>query len=105
VASDHWLAPAGRTKSCQKSFADAADPPMTAIAQVPCAVTSEVLSGTVTAGALGVTDPCRDPDPDALGDPDAQPATRPAQAKARPARAHPENPEIMNGPAPGERTG
>jgi hypothetical protein len=78
---------------------------MTAIAQVPCGVTSEVLSGTVAADALGVANPLRDPDPDALREEDPQPATRPAQAKARPTRAHPENPEIMSGPAPGGRTG
>ena len=52
VTSDQRLAPARRTKSCQKLLSEAADPPMTAIAQVPCAVTSEVLSGTVTAGGL-----------------------------------------------------
>src|SRR5580698_4966108 len=103
VTSDHWLAPAGRTKSCQKLFSDAAGPPMTAIAHVPCAVTSEVLSGTATAGAPAVARPCGDPD--ALGDPEPQPAARPAQARVvrtRPTRAHR---ELMVGPAPGGRTG
>ena len=41
---------ARRTKSCQKLLCDAAEPPMTAIAQVPWAVVSEVLSDAVTAG-------------------------------------------------------
>jgi hypothetical protein len=50
VTRDHVLAAAGRTKSCQKLSSDAADPPITAMAQVPCAVTSEVLSGAVTVG-------------------------------------------------------
>ena len=47
VTSDQRLAPAGRTNSCQKLFSDAAEPPMTATAQVPCGVTSEVVSGAV----------------------------------------------------------
>src|SRR5208282_6073311 len=79
VTSDHWLAAGGRTKSCQKLFPDAADPPMTAIAQVPCAVTSEVLSGTAAADALAV--PLDDPDPPGFCAPDPQPAARPAQAR------------------------
>ena len=47
VTRDQRLAPVGRMNSCQKLFSDAADPPMTATAQVPCAVTSEVASGAV----------------------------------------------------------
>src|SRR5580658_8590557 len=54
VTRDQRLAPAGRTNTCQKLFAEAAEPPMTVTAQVPCAVTSEVDSGAVTACRLGV---------------------------------------------------
>ena len=53
------LAPAGRTKSCQKSSCAAAGPPMTATAQVPCAVTSEVLSGGVSRRRPGAGHPGR----------------------------------------------
>jgi len=102
VTSDHWPAPVGRTKSCQKLSSDAADPPMTVIAQVPCEVTSEVLSGTVTAGGLGAAPEWPAPDPAAVCDLDPQPAARPAQARARPILAHP---LITSGPAPGGRTG
>ena len=75
VTSDQRLAPAGRTKSCQKLLCEAAEPPITAMAQVPCAVTSEVLSGTVTAGGAGLVTAARC---------DPQAAIRPAQATARP---------------------
>ena len=77
VTSDQRLAPAGRTNSCQKLLSEAADPPMTAIAQVPCAVTSDVLSGTVTVGGAGLVTAARC---------DPQAATRPAQDTARPTR-------------------
>jgi hypothetical protein len=92
VTSDQRLAPAGRTNSCQKSFCEAADPPMTAIAQVPCAVTSEVFSDTVTAGgAATVTRAGCVPQPAAS--PDARSATR-AQRSA---------PDRVTGSAPGGR--
>ena len=42
VASRHLPVAAGRTNSCQKLLCSAADPPMTATAQVPVVVTSEV---------------------------------------------------------------
>ncbi len=93
VTSDQRPAPAGRTKSCQKLLSEAADPPMTVIAQVPCAVTSEVLSGTVTVGG---------PVPVTVAVCVPQPAARPAHARARAARA---SPRVTSGPAPGERTG
>ena len=54
VARDQRLVPAGRTNSCQKLFSDAADPPMTVTAQVPCGVTSEVDSGAVCTCRAGV---------------------------------------------------
>ena len=56
VTRDQRLAPAGRTNSCQKLSAEAAEPPMTATAQVPCAVTSEVASGAVRTVMLGRAD-------------------------------------------------
>ena len=54
---------------------------MTAIAQVPCAVTSEVLSGTVTAGGPGLVDR-RGLRPAA-----GQPGRRSTPGRGRPARA------------------
>ena len=90
------LAPAGRTKSCQKSSCAAAGPPMTATAQVPCAVTSEVLSGRAAGGGPVLV---------TLAGCDPQAAIRPAQASASgtsPARV---SPRITSAPAPGGRTG
>ena len=102
VTSDQRLAPAGRTKSCQKLLCEAAEPPITAMAQVPCAVTSEVPSGTVTAGGAGLVTAARC---------DPQAASRPAQATARPTqtpripRMAQGRPRITGGPGPGGRTG
>src|SRR4029077_9351424 len=45
VPSRHLPVAAGRTNSCQKLLCSAADPPMTATAHVPVAVTSEVARG------------------------------------------------------------
>jgi len=99
VTSDHVLAPAGRTKSCQKLFFDAAAPSITAIAQVPCAVTSAVLSGAVTAaGVVTAILACCVP----------QPASRLAQYRlAHPRRARPAQARlaVTRTPAPAGRTG
>ena len=104
MTSDQRLAPAGRTKSCQKLLYEAAEPPITAMAQVPCAVTSDVPSGTVTAGGAGLVTAARC---------DPQAASRPAQATARPTwpqtpqipRIARVSPRITGDPGPGGRTG
>src|SRR6185437_3116474 len=54
VTSDQRPAPAGRAKSCQKPSAPSVPPPMTATAQAPWPVTSEVLSGTAAGTGPGV---------------------------------------------------
>src|SRR5215469_5172356 len=50
VISRHLAVPAGRANSCQKLLWLAADPPISATAQVPVAVTREVASDALGAG-------------------------------------------------------
>src|SRR5207244_655679 len=71
VTSDQRSLVTGRKKSCQ-NLSSASGPPMTATAQVPCAVTSEVDSGAVTGGG---------PVPVTLAGCDPHPAISPAQAR------------------------
>src|SRR5580658_1714553 len=96
VTSDQRVAPVGRRKSCQKLLYEAADPPMTATAHVPCAVTSEVDNGAVTTVRLGALT-------GALCD--AHPAARARPAPSRGRRASQARREITGRPAPGGRTG
>ena len=95
------LACAGLIAGCASHPAGvtgAGPPPMTATAQVPCAVTSEVDSGAVTGG---------EPVPVTLAGCDPQPATRPPQASTAQARtaAAPVSRRLTIASAPGGRTG
>ena len=72
VTSDQRPAVRGPDEELPEVVVRAAGPPMTATAQVPCAVTSEVVSGAVAGGG---------PVPVTLAGCDPQPAIRPAQAR------------------------
>src|ERR1700724_2083437 len=59
VTSFQPALPAGRTNSCQKLLCVAAEPPITTTAQVPAAVTMEVvMKAAPAAAASGAGPPC-----------------------------------------------
>jgi hypothetical protein len=70
VARRHLPVAVGRTNSCQKLLCSAADPPMTATAHVPVAVTSVVARDGGCAGLAGAL-ACRDADPQPAASADA----------------------------------
>src|SRR5690348_18128121 len=77
VTSFQVVLPAGRPNICQKLLWVAAEPPMTAMAQVPAGVTREVARNGVPAGGIGAAGP--GPELAAL----PQPAMSAADARAR----------------------